>query len=394
MERDEKLAEELLRLERDVRLSLAGANRALADGLLPLIGSPLSVQDLSATTYGLRWRWQDQLAKLMRQYVRQLWRLAKRHQIPSVSAWIATQLRTFREVLEWGLRAEFGEEPTRLAARRPKPRGLEPITQGENGEPAFLAARARRPPRLRGELIIFRGDSQLRIPVVVSAHERFLESFVLKSVERKPRHGASSARGVSTLLPRTPLWVFQEHRLGWSIGSRRRLFEFPDLRGMTYLQALLRNPGVEISVEQLVESARPTTTPPVRDPDFEALGSGESGQELLDDQARREYQQRIKDLKRDAEIAKELGDTQRMEQIRAEYEFLDDQITGATAIRGRPRRFAASGDKLRVSVRKSTAKAIEVISQRMPDIGEHLKASISFGFKCCYRPVQQREWRF
>lgn len=163
---------------------------------------------------------------------------------------------------------------------------------------------------------------------------------------------------------------------------------------MTYLQALLRKPGVEVPVEQLVQSARTATTPVVRDPDLDALGSSEAGHEFLDDKARQEYRKRLEQLKRDAEIAKGLGNPQRMEQIRAEYEFLSDELKGATAIGGRPRRFAGSGDKLRVSVRKSTAKAIEVISQRMPDIGEHLKASISFGFKCSYRPVQQREWQF
>jgi hypothetical protein len=163
---------------------------------------------------------------------------------------------------------------------------------------------------------------------------------------------------------------------------------------MTYLQTLLRSPEVEIPVEQLVRAARTTTALPVYDPEFDVLGSWEAEYEILDDQAKREYQKRIKQLQRDAEIATELSDTQRMTTITEELEFLRAQLKRATAIRGRPRRFAASGDRQRVSVRKSTAKAIEVISQRMPDIGEHLKASIRFGFKCCYRPVQRREWRF
>ncbi len=163
---------------------------------------------------------------------------------------------------------------------------------------------------------------------------------------------------------------------------------------MTYLQTLLRKPGVEIAVEQLAESARAATSSPTPDPDFEALGSGEAEQEILDDQAKREIQKRIKQLLRDAEISAALGGTQRMSEITEELEYLRAELKRATAIRGRPRRFAASADRLRVSVRKSTAKAIELISERMPDVGEHLKASISFGFKCCYRPVQQREWRF
>jgi hypothetical protein len=77
-----------------------------------------------------------------------------------------------------------------------------------------------------------------------------------------------------------------------------------------------------------------------------------------------------------------------------EIEFLRRELKRTTALHGRPRRFAGSLDNLRLSVRKSAAKAIDTISQRIPEVGEHLKASISFGFKCCYRPIQERDWRF
>jgi hypothetical protein len=114
----------------------------------------------------------------------------------------------------------------------------------------------------------------------------------------------------------------------------------------------------------------------------------------MDDKARQEYRKRIEQLKRDAEIAKELSDTRRMAEITEELVFLRGELRRATSLGTRARRFTATPERQRISVRKSTAKAIGVISQRMPDIGEHLKASISFGFKCSYRPIQQREWQF
>jgi hypothetical protein len=189
MEKDEKLADALSQLDRDVERSLATANRALADGVRSLKGSPLrGSHGFSVATYNLRWGWQDQLAKVMRRYVRQLWRVAKRHQVSSVSAWIASQLRTVREVIERSLLVEFGKEPMKLAARAPKPLQLEPIPQGENRERVMLFARGR--PRLRGELTIFHGDTKLRIPIFVSAQTRFLESLVLRGVKGgvKPDH--------------------------------------------------------------------------------------------------------------------------------------------------------------------------------------------------------------
>ena len=101
MEKEVTLTKELRELEREVESGLARANRTLADGLQPLIGSSLSAKELSARTFELRWQWQDQLASIMRQYVQQLLHLGDRHQVPEVPTWIETQLRNrFRVLLE------------------------------------------------------------------------------------------------------------------------------------------------------------------------------------------------------------------------------------------------------------------------------------------------------
>jgi hypothetical protein len=67
---------------------------------------------------------------------------------------------------------------------------------------------------------------------------------------------------------------------------------------MTYVQTLLRAPGVEIPVEQLAQTARgPSLTAALaHDPDFDDLSIGNTDQEILDERAKREFKREIERL--------------------------------------------------------------------------------------------------
>jgi hypothetical protein len=176
---DSELAAELWQLRGVVGVSLQQAIRKLTAGLNRTLTSPESFKDLSAATFKLRWRWQDELARILRRYAARLSRLGRQHQVPDVADWVAAELRDrFPALVEHKLQDEFDPQfrlDAKLGSFRSRPR---PLNYGADGEPDIMAKRTR-PSRLRGELILFNGKRQIRVPVVVSAHVSFLESKLL-----------------------------------------------------------------------------------------------------------------------------------------------------------------------------------------------------------------------
>lgn len=371
---------ETAQVEGDLLGSIGEANLELVEAMA-MFPLPKGPKETAALTSVLRWRWQDQIARALKDYVKQLLVIAERHEIQRVREWIEARVRGTLE----GIRQE--NLPDWVHASTPS--GHE-----ENQEPGILKSRRRPPGKLRGELRFSYKGTQLRLPVVLSVHLRFLQTTILREIDagvRRKQHTAADRSGRDT-----PHWIFRKCDDGWSVGYADHLSEFSDLLGMTYLQMLLRNPDRDISVEELMAAARTT---PGRALISERLALDnpaglEVAQEVLDPRAKCELRRSLDVLKEDALIAEETGNRDRLAKIREEVAFIEAELKHASGLKGRPRTFTGSPDRQRVSVRKAASNALNLISQRLPEIGEHLKASIKFGYRCSYRPRQKRDWQF
>ncbi len=151
-----------------------------------------------------------------------------------------------------------------------------------------------------------------------------------------------------------------------------------DSKGLRDLERLLREPGREVHVLDLVGA--PT-----------ALPGGDAG-DAIDARARAEYRQRLEDL--DAEIAEatDANDRGRVDRLQYERDFLIDELSGALGLGGRPRRVGEVHERARKAVSARIRLAIDRLAAEHPALGRHLANSVQTGTYCCYRPERPTTW--
>jgi hypothetical protein len=180
-----------------------------------------------------------------------------------------------------------------------------------------------------------------------------------------------------------PAQVFRRDGEFWTIASAGKEIRLRDMRGLHYLAALLREPGREFPATDLVRFA--TGTPLVHSTEDPALsvvsGLGDAG-ERLDARARAAYRERLRELEAEQEEAERNGDLGRLGRASEEREALLGELVGAA----RGRRAASHAERARVAVTKAIKAAVDKISDRHPELGAHLSATIRRGYLCVYVP--------
>ena len=118
--------------------------------------------------------------------------------------------------------------------------------------------------------------------------------------------------------------VFQKAGQFWTISYEGQTFRLKDSKGLQYLAFLLAHPGEEFHAQRLLgevegktlgqgEAARMTERQ-FLDDGLNVSSLGDAGP-LLDDQARKEYKQRLDDLAAELEEAREFNDYERAERV-------------------------------------------------------------------------------
>ena len=171
--------------------------------------------------------------------------------------------------------------------------------------------------------------------------------------------------------------VFTREGDYWSVQFQRSVVRLRDVKGLTYLAELVRSPGREFHVLELVAQER-------------GIGSGSEvighAGELLDHQARAAYRARLKDLSEDLEEAQTMCDEGRVAVLQAEIDSLIDQLAGAVGLGGRSRLASSANERARVSVTNALRRALARIQQAHPALANHLASSIQTGSFCVYQP--------
>ncbi|WP_308249992.1 hypothetical protein [Sphaerisporangium fuscum] len=184
-----------------------------------------------------------------------------------------------------------------------------------------------------------------------------------------PSSGSEPARAV----------VCRRRGRQWRIELGGRVVVVGHSVGMGHLATLLANPGYEISATDLAAGPQPG--------DPEGAGGGESGQPVLDDEAKRTYKQRLSQLQEEIEELEAMNDLGRADTVRAERDWLIAELASATGLGGRTRRFAGSEERARIAVGKAIRRALNRITEADPLIGGELRAAIHTGTRCSYHPA-------
>jgi len=162
-------------------------------------------------------------------------------------------------------------------------------------------------------------------------------------------------------------------------------------RGLQYLAALLRDPGREFHVSELIASPRDASTQAAG---FAVCGRVTgglyAGMTVLDTQAKAEYKCRLNELRRDLDEAERFHDPLRQSQAQNEMHMITDRLASAVGFGGRDRKTSSEAERARSAVTKCIKKTVQKIGEAIPSLGYHFAARIKTGYFCSYNPHPDR----
>jgi pimeloyl-ACP methyl ester carboxylesterase len=166
----------------------------------------------------------------------------------------------------------------------------------------------------------------------------------------------------------------------WAIGYGGCRQHLKHAKGLSDIATLVQNPGTGITALMLAEGA-PQATLSV------------SQQPLLDDQARREFRQRLRDIDVELGESEAHGDLARLERLTTERQALLSELSSAAGLGMRRRAFPNDAERARKAVTARLRDAIARVRNVHPELGAHLDGSITTGLTCVYKPERPIRWK-
>lgn len=190
--------------------------------------------------------------------------------------------------------------------------------------------------------------------------------------------------------------IFRKEGEFWIVGYGNRAFRLKDTKGFAYLAHLLRHPGTEFHVLDLVggmadgaedelKQRMPRGDDELQKAGINITGLSDAG-EMVDEQAKSAYRRRLSELREELEEAKEFGNTERAEKAEAEIDALTSELSRAAGLGGRDRRAGSASDRARQSVTKTIKSVLERIAQSDAALGDIFSRCIRTGTFCSYQP--------
>lgn len=187
-------------------------------------------------------------------------------------------------------------------------------------------------------------------------------------------HGVEEEISLPSVEPDT--FTMSQVGESWSLRYGNVEFHLKDMRGVRLLAALVAEPGREFHVLDLSAGSKAPTEP---------VDRGDAG-EALDEEARRQYQTRVSDLREELQEAESWNDSARAERAREELDFIQQELSRAVALGGRERRVGSAAERARVNVQRRIRDAIRRIESHHPGLAKHLGRSVRTGTYCAYEP--------
>jgi hypothetical protein len=213
----------------------------------------------------------------------------------------------------------------------------------------------------------------------------------------------STSRRVAGAGPSASGAVFRREGDYWTVAYAGQTAHLRDMKGLHYLACLLRRPGREVHVLELVREAEGLPAEPARGPFAGAmLEAGlrrsrlDEADRLFDPQAKAAYRRRLRELEEELEEARSWGDPERAARAEQEMDALTQELLRGAGLGGRDRALPSPAERARVSVTKSIRKAVRTIARQCPALGGHLAASVRTGRYCSYAPPAEAPptWSF
>ena len=195
--------------------------------------------------------------------------------------------------------------------------------------------------------------------------------------------------------------IFRKEGEYWTLGFVGKSFRLKDAKGLGYIGHLLRHPGTEFHVLDLVggiagqhdDDEAGQQRLPRGDEDLEKSGIhvgslGDAG-EMLDEQSKSAYRERLSDLHEELKEAKERGNVERAEQAEQEIEALTRELSRAVGLGGRNRRAMSASERARQSISKTIKSVLDRVAQSDAALADFFARCIRTGNFCSYQPDRE-----
>lgn len=204
--------------------------------------------------------------------------------------------------------------------------------------------------------------------------ERLARGLQSAGLENDPDEGRPEA--VAHPVSGTAAAVFRREGSLWRIAFDGLAVQLSDQKGFHDLSRLLSQPGKEIHCLELAN--RP-----------EEDGAADP---VLDARARREIQERVRDLQSEIDNADAMNDMGRATRAREELDRIVELLSGALGLRGRSRALGSGAERARSAVTWRIRSTIKKITSAHPRLGRHLENSLKTGTFCTYQPETPIAW--
>lgn len=179
--------------------------------------------------------------------------------------------------------------------------------------------------------------------------------------------------------PISPSPTFRRSGAVWELDFAGRRVQVPHTRGMGDLAFLLARPAEAVSVLELLGDA-PASSGTTR------------GAPTLDERARREIRDRLRDLDDEVDEAEANNDDERAAAARGQRQQLAEAVARDLGLGGRARRIDDPIERARKTVSTRIRRAITTVGRTHPELGRHLERSLDTGAWCAYRPEEPVSW--
>jgi hypothetical protein len=221
------------------------------------------------------------------------------------------------------------------------------------------------------------------------AERKHMSKEAISGAEQKAERVRESAADWSILFTHDD-FLFLHQNDYWLIRYHGRTALLKSTRGLHCLAVLLHDPGREFHVMDLLSRPMDASTPAAAVLHGRARREPHAGIQMLDAQAKAEYQRRLNELHHELNEAERFKDPQRKAEAQNEMQAIADCLGVAVGLGGRDRKTCSDAERARSAVTKCVKNAIQKIGDAIPSLGYHLAARIKTGYFCSYNPHPDR----
>ncbi|MCQ1580950.1 ATP-binding protein [Streptomyces parvus] len=170
----------------------------------------------------------------------------------------------------------------------------------------------------------------------------------------------------------------------WQLRWDGMTVHVPDAKGLRDLHSLLGLPGADVPAVRLLAP---------EGGDLVVAAGQLGGDPVLDGEAKRRYKDHLDRLDAEIDRAAARDDAQQVEKYDRERQALLDELRTAAGLGGRTRRLGDQTERARKTVTARIRDTLRKLETLHPALAAHLKASVTTGTTCAYRPEHSPDWR-